>query len=151
MLVKRSGTDYDTEWTDAGGGGTVTPKDADLQVEIGGLPDGSLTDVKSVDFGSFYMVSGYANITKPCSLTAITVKGSDGLAPKGVTRQLINMAPRGMAVNVAPRSHDTFYDLRPTYYYDGVGYDFCSANAANNITVTADGFSLSYRLIIPHS
>ena len=151
VLAKKSGTDYDTEWTDAGGGGTVTPTDADLQVVIGGLPEDSVTDVESVDFGSFYMVSGYASITKACSLTSITVQGSDGLAPKGVTRQLINMAPRGMAVNVAQRSHDTFYDLMPTYFHDGVGYDFCIANVLVNITVTADGFSLSYRLIIPHS
>ena len=153
VLAKKSGTDYDTEWTDAGGGGgTGTPKDANLQVEIGGLPDGSLTEVISVDFGSFYMISGYAVIERAATLTAITVKGSDGLVPPGVTRQLVNMAPRGMAVNVSAGSiHDEFYDLRPTYYYDGVAYDFVNGATAFNITVTADGYSLSYRMVIPHS
>ena len=153
VLAKKSNTDYETEWTDAGGGGgAVTPTDADLQVEIGGLPEGTTTEVKSVDFGSFYMVSGYASIRKDCSLTAITVKGSDGLVPKGVTRQLINMAPRGMAVNVSAGSiHDEFYDLRPSYYYDGVRYDFANGTSSFNITVSSDGYSLSYRMIIPHS
>ena len=154
VLAKKSGTDYDTEWVEAGGGGggAGAPTDADLQVVIGGLPDGSLTEVKSIDCGSFYMVSGYARITSATSLTSIAVKGSDGLVPKGVTRQLINMAPRGMAVNVSAGSiHDEFYDLRPTYYYDGVGYDFVNGASSINITVSADGYSLSYRMIIPHS
>ena len=152
VLAKKSATDYDTEWIDAGGGGgTGTPTDADLQVEIGGLPAGSTTEVKSVDLGNCYMVSGYAKIMSACTLTGLTVKGSDGLVPKGVTRQIINMAPRGFAVNVSAKTHDTFYDLRPAYYSFGVNYSFADGTSSINISGTSDGYSLSYRLLIPHS